>query len=167
MTSKPAKYYILCAAGVQLWYNMGSKGSLPCVRCHVAVGGGNTSCKRPLLLDGKIGCGACKQPVYLCFWLCGVYAQPYSDGTFCSGPFGGLQLIKLFQASHFRPGCFMETEQPCRSTVRSRKPRQFFFCTKKDCRTGKIHVRQSFYVFIPALPAAPARSRCSGICRWS
>ena len=46
--------------------------------------------------------------------------------------------------------------------------RQIFYCKKRAAVRQNCLIQQLFFcVVIPALPAAPARSRCSGTCRWS
>ena len=46
--------------------------------------------------------------------------------------------------------------------------RQIFYCKKRAAVRQNRLIQQLFFcVVIPALPAAPARSRCSGTCRWS
>lgn len=105
---------------------------------------GNTLLLKALLLDGKTACGACKQAVYLCFLGLCRNAQYLADGTFCGGPFWGLQSIKFLDASQFRlcllygngmdgPGCRALQRVP-----------SVFFCAKRTALHGFCPVEQSF-----------------------
>ena len=164
---------------------------------------------KALLLDGKTVCGACKQAVYLCFFGLCRNAQSLADGTFCGGPFWGLQSIKFLDASQFRL-CLLYGNGMGRLGYRAlQRVSSVFLCKKGLLYMGFAQYSSPFYllshctcqsagnrrgscwfslrpsreksssakptgltelqklksVVTPALLAAPARSRCSGICR--
>lgn len=91
---------------------------------------GNTLLLKALLLDGKTACGACKQAVYLCFLGLCRNAQYLADGTFCGGPFWGLQSIKFLDASQFRLCLLYGNGMAGRGIVRCKESRQFSFVQK-------------------------------------
>lgn len=94
---------------------------------------GNTLLLKALLLDGKTACGACKQAVYLCFLGLCRNAQYLADGTFCGGPFWGLQSIKFLDASQFRL-CLLFGNSVGRPEYRAlqRVPSVFFLSIKSS-----------------------------------
>ncbi len=105
---------------------------------------GNTLLLKALLLDGKTACGACKQAVYLCFLGLCRNAQYLADGTFCGGPFWGLQSIKLLDVSQFRLCLLYGNGMAGRGIVRCKESRQFSFVQKRTAPHGFCPVEQSF-----------------------
>ena len=90
---------------------------------------------KALLLDGKTACGACKQAAYLCFLGLCRNAQYLADGTFCGGPFWGLQSIKFLDVSQFRR-CLLYGNGIGKPGYRAlQRVPSVFFCSKKDCST--------------------------------
>ena len=77
------------------------------------------------------------------FVLCG-NAQHLADGTFCGGPFWGLQSIKFLDASQFRLRLLYGNGMAGRGIVRCKESRQFSFVQKRTALHGFCPVKQSF-----------------------
>ena len=94
---------------------------------------------------GRItACGACKQAVCLCFFGLCRNAQYLADGTFCGGPFWGLQSIKFLDASQFRL-CLLFGNGMGRPEYRAlQRVPSVFFCAKRTALHGFCPVEQSF-----------------------
>lgn len=108
---------------------------------------------RALLLDGKTVCGACKQAVYLCFFGLCRNAQYLTDGTFCGGPFWGLQSIKFLDASQFRL-CLLYGNGVGRPECRAlRRVPSVFFCSKKDCCTWVLPSIAVLFMYMISRPS--------------
>ena len=159
---------MFCATGTQQCYTKASKGDL-------LPGQGGFAAK------GKPGealppCAVIRAAVrvkLLCFpfahctaWqvLCG------SSGGAFNGELWGLLLIKSLGTSHFCPAgaACGNGASAAQGICVGESSVRFFYCKKRAAVRQNCLIQQLFFcVVIPALPAAPARSRCSGICRWS
>ena len=108
---------------------------------------GNTLLLKALLLDGKTACGACKQAVYLCFLGLCRNAQYLADGTFCGGPFWGLQSIKFLDASQFRLSLLYGNGMGGLGYRALQRVPSVFFCAKKDCSTWVLPSRAVLFIY--------------------
>ena len=75
-------------------------------------------------------------------------AQTSADGTFCGGPFWGLQSIKFLDASQFRL-CLLYGNGVGRSGYRAlQRVPSVFFCAKKDCCTWVLPSIAVLFMYI-------------------
>lgn len=99
------------------------------------------------------------------FWYCARNAQYLADGTFCGGPFWGLQSIKFLDASQFRL-CLLFGNGVGKPEYRApqRVPSALFYA-KKDCSTWVLPSIAVLFVYstlsvIAALCRFPLRPSC-------
>lgn len=99
---------------------------------------------KALLLDGKQPAVRVSRLSAFAFLVLCKDAQYLADGTFCGGPFWGLQSIKFLDASQFRLCLLYGNGMAGRGIVRCKESRQFSFVQKRTAPHGFCPVEQSF-----------------------